>query len=157
MDYPALTLIGLFIAIFVNLYEPRALLLCFVAVIFLVFVGQLLPDPNTLSDSLAPYWFLILSSLEFAFICCALATKALQSTAVAMFSGWNIIGNGIGYLAYTHNSALYDTYSAIIRLGELSQIAALILLSRPIIHFAIWYKDRAGKDYGGHQSVATTG
>lgn len=149
--YTLLTILGLSVAAFVNLYQPRALLLVFIAAFFLVFVGALLPDPALLADSTKPFWFGFSSLLELCFIGFALATRAKQALALALFSVWNIFGNTLGLYSFYADGRYDDAYQVMIRYGEISQIIALTLLSRPILQFAAWYRSKARDHDSGYQ------
>ena len=147
---------GLGIATAVNLYQARALYLIFFAFAFILIAGQLLPNPSAIPEILQPYWFFVLSAVELAFMCCALATQAKQARCIAVFSGCNIIGHAFGYVTFTHNMAAYEFYEVIIRWGEASQVIALTLLSTPVIRFWAWYSAVAKDHDGGYRLQSAT-
>lgn len=149
-------LAGLILAAWLNLFQPRALFLVFLAFVFLILSDKLLPDPSTLTTADQPYWFLLMAMMEALFGICALATCAKQAPAVAGFCGWNIVGHAIGFYSFTRLGQYDDAYNAMIRAGEISQVVALSLLSRHVMHLVAWRKNNNEEEQdGGHQFLST--
>jgi hypothetical protein len=148
-------LIGLGIASFVNLYQPRAMFLVFFAFLFIVIAGESLPDPDSIPDPLQGLWFPILAAIESSFALFALATRARQAYCVALFSGLMAIVHMWVY--WRHGSIAPASYEFFIRCGEGSQVLALTLLSNPVLRFWAWYRSTPGGRDGGYKSVAVAG
>lgn len=149
-------LAGLILAAWLNLFQPRALFLVFLAFVFLVLSDKLLPDPGALIATDQPYWFLLMLMIEALFGICALATCAKQAPAIAGFCVWNSLGHMIGLYSFLHLGQYDDAYNAMIRAGEISQVVALSLLSRHVMHIIAWRKNNNEEEQdGGHQFLST--
>lgn len=165
-------LAGLGIGSFVNLYQSRALFLVFLAFLFIVIAGHVVPDRSELPSELQPYWYLLVGAIEAAFALFVLATRAKQASCLAIFSLFMLLEHAFGYLAFA-NPAWIDSpnllartvttlgsdivYQVIIRSGEASQVIALTLLSTPILRFFAWYKAASGGVDDGYKSISAAG
>ena len=135
MTYQTSILIGLLLAGALNAFQPRALALVCIVFFYFVLLPKLLPDPNLLGAS----WFIVLIAIELSLGYMALATQTRAGIAVCGFSVWNCLAHLFGYYAYTSDSTWYDYYATIVRTGEVSQIIALSLYSRPVIRLLVWW------------------
>lgn len=170
-SYLWLILVGLGIGSFVNLYQSRALFLVFLAFLFIVMAGQVVPDRSTFHPEIQSFWYLLVGSIEASFACLILATRARQAVCLASFSLAMLLEHICAYLAFAHpeyagggilaRSVVFlgsdELYSVIIRAGEASQVIALTLLSNPVLRFWSWYSAASGEVDDGHKSISATG
>jgi hypothetical protein len=124
-------IIGLGLAVMLNAYEVRSILLIFASFFFLVILRYAQFD-------LDGDWFLYPVLFETSFAIVALSTRAKQALWVVAFSVWNLAGHITAYFAYNHDLAIYSLYSDTIRAGELCQVLSLILVSRPVENLVVF-------------------
>lgn len=158
IGYEPLLAIGLLIGVALNAYQTRALFLVFTVSAFLVLIPRILPDPNALGFQ----WFIILIALESSLAFFALATKTRSGIAVAAFSLFNLTFHALMMAVYlyadSHYAIAQTIYSNLVRIGEISQIIALCLYSRPIIRLAVWWTARHKENHdGSHQFIGHSG
>lgn len=143
--YEGLLIVGLVIAVGLNLYSLRAICLAFATVWFLLIIPSALPDPDVLGFYEFPV--LIICELLFAYI--ALLINAEASNYVSLCCLFNIVAHFIGMIGYAYNDAVYSFYKPLICATEASQVVALILASRPttsmVLHVLL---TRQGFPYG---------
>jgi len=120
------------------MYQSRVLGLVFVTAVFLLFLSSLIPPPNVVPSA----WFKILIQSELFFAGCAILSFSTVGHVVAGFCLWNIVGHAIGWVSYEQELPTYLLYGPIIRAGEICQVLALILFSRPIINLAVWFRTK---------------
>ena len=154
MSYQTGILIGLLLAGALNAFQPRALALVCIVFFYFFLLPKLLPAPNALGAS----WFIVLIALELSLGYISLATQTRAGIAVCGFSVWNCLADLFGYYAYTTDSTWYGYYATIVRTGEMSQIIALSLYSRPIIRLAVWWVIcHKENDDGSHEFIGHRG
>lgn len=150
--YELIIVAGLVIAVLTNLYSTKALVLCFVAVAFLLIIPQLIPINTQESSSLFP----LLCLFEIAFGFFALLTKAPVGKFIAGVCVYNVLCHLAGWYTYENSIPLYDSYSFWLRVGESVQVLALILGSKLataiIISAHMRYIEK--ENHNGHRLVA---
>jgi hypothetical protein len=123
-------------AIALNLSRISALFLVFLTSTVLLILPKILPDPNILGES----WYWMLMGIEGLFAVLAWSTGEQAGKVVAGFSFWNTLGHILGLIAFHKDLSFYSYYSAIIRTGEISQAAATVLFSTPVINLAVIHR-----------------
>lgn len=128
----------LFAAIPLNLSRVRDTSFLFVAAFILILLPKILPSPVLLDED----WFRMLIGVECLFALAALSVRSVSAWVLAGFCLWNALGHVFGLFAYRNSWDIYSWYEGIIRAGELSQAASLLIFSAPIINFAVLRRAR---------------
>lgn len=144
------------VATFLNFYQPRAVYLVAVAFCFLFLLRFIAPNPDLLKSS----WYPFVICVESAFIGFSIVPQTEtgritdMGRAIAAFSVWNILANLFGWYAYTYSPPRLTLYDWLTQVGEIAQLAALLLFSQPIIRLfsALTLKKKEAND-NGHRSV----
>jgi hypothetical protein len=124
----------LFLSALLNIRRLDMLALIAVTALYLIIFPAALAAlyPTEVPDTV--YWYGLMAIVEFSFLISALSLCCgAASYLVATLSGWNIVAHGLGAWAYLHNGPFYDIYPIALTSGEICQVLATIVLSKPIM------------------------
>ncbi len=153
--YEEILAAGLWLAILLNATQIRALALSFIALSFLVIAPRLI----NLSPNTEWQFFPIAIALEGCFGITAILTKAKAAKYMAALCAYCAAAHVIGWISYINASPVYESYKFVLRVGEISQLIALILSSGPITKLVLYQHLKCiekDKD-NGHRMVTSRG